>query len=47
MSYSELLVALENLITGKVATVPTVRSGKADTSTLMEKEWLRKMTVKV
>ena len=47
MSYSELLVALENLITDKVATVPTVRSGKADTSTLMEKEWLRKMTVKV
>ena len=47
MSYSELLVALENLIIDKVAKVPTVTSGKADTSTPMEKEWLRKMTVKV
>ena len=46
MSYSELLVAPENIIIDKVATVPTVRSGKADTSTPMEKEWLRKMTVK-
>ena len=47
MSNSELLVALENIITDKVATVPTARSRKADTSNPMEKEWLRKMTVKV
>ena len=47
MSYSEFLVALENIITDKVATVPTVRSRKGDTSTPMEKEWLQKTTVKV
>ena len=35
MSYSELLVALENIIVDKVATVPTVRSRKADTSAPM------------
>ena len=36
MSYSELLVALENIIIDKVATVPTVRSRRADTSAPME-----------
>ena len=32
MPYSELLVALENIIIDKAATVTTVRSRKADTS---------------
>ena len=32
MSYSELLVALENIIIDKVATVSTARSRKNDTS---------------
>ena len=36
MSYSELLVALENIIIDKVATVPTARSRKNDTSAPME-----------
>ena len=36
MSYSELLVALENIIIDKVATVPTARSRSNDTSTPME-----------
>ena len=36
MSYSELLVALENIIIDKVATVPAVRSKKQDTSAPME-----------
>ena len=31
MSYSELLVAPENIIIDKVATVPTARNGKTDT----------------
>ena len=35
MSYSELLVALENIIIGKVATVPTARR-KNDTSAPMQ-----------
>ena len=36
MSYSELLIALENIISDKVATVPTVGSRRADTSAPME-----------
>ena len=36
MSYSELFVALENIIIDKVATVPTARSRKIDTSAAME-----------
>ena len=36
MSYSELLVAVENNIVDKVATVPTVKSRRADTSALTE-----------
>ena len=36
MSYSELLVAPENIIIDKVAKVPTVTSIKVDTSTPME-----------
>ena len=35
MSYSELLVALENIIVDKVATVPTARNRKQDTSAPM------------
>ena len=35
MSYSELLVALENIIIDKVATVPTARNKKIDTSAPM------------
>ena len=31
MSYNEPLVALENIITDKVATVPTVKRRRADT----------------
>ena len=36
MSYSELLVALENIIIDKVATVPAARNRKVDTSAPME-----------
>ena len=36
MSYSEFLVALENIIIDKVATLPTVRSRRAHTSAPME-----------
>ena len=36
MSYSELLVALENIIIDKVVTVPTARSRKNDTSAPMK-----------
>ena len=36
MSYSKLLVALENIVVDKVATVPTVRSRTPDTSAPME-----------
>ena len=36
MSYSEFIVALENIIVDKVATVPTARSRKHDTSAPME-----------
>ena len=36
MSYSELLVALENIIIDKVATVPTARNKKVDASAPME-----------
>ena len=36
MSYSELIVSLENIIVDKVATVPTARSRKYDTSAPME-----------
>ena len=36
MSYDELLVALENIIIDKAATVPTARNRKIDTSALME-----------
>ena len=36
MSYSELLVALENIIIDKVATVPTASNRKIDTSAPME-----------
>ena len=36
MSYSELLVALENIIINTIATIPTVKSRKADTSAPME-----------
>ena len=36
MSYSELLVALQNIVVDKVATVPTVMSTRPDTSTPME-----------
>ena len=37
MSYSELLVALENIIIDKVATVPTARNRKIDTCS--DGEW--------
>ena len=36
MSYSDLLVALENIIIDKVATVPTARIRKIDTRGPME-----------
>ena len=36
MSYIELIVALENIIIDKVATVPTTKSRKYDTSAPME-----------
>ena len=36
MSYSELIVAQENIIVDKVVTVPTARSKKHDTSAPME-----------
>ena len=36
MSFSELLVALDSIIIGKVATVPTARNRKIDTSAPME-----------
>ena len=36
MSYSELIVALENIIVDKVVTVPTARNEKHDTSAPME-----------
>ena len=36
MSYNEFLVALEKIIVDKVATVPTVRGKKADTSAPLE-----------
>ena len=36
MSYSELLVSLENIIIDKAATVSTVRNRKVDTSASME-----------
>ena len=36
MSYSELIVALENIIVDKVVTVPTARNKKHDTSAPME-----------
>ena len=36
MSYSELLIALENIIIGKVTTVPTAQNKKIDTSAPME-----------
>ena len=36
MSYSELLVALDNIIIVKVATVPIARKRKIDTSAPME-----------
>ena len=36
MSYDELLVASEKIIIDKVATVPTARNRKIDTSALME-----------
>ena len=35
-TYSELLVALENIMIDKVATVPTARNGEIDTSAAME-----------
>ena len=38
MSHSELLVAVENIIIVKMATVPTARNRKIDTSAPMEKE---------
>ena len=38
MSYRELLVALENIIIYKVATVPTARNRKIDAGSLMEIE---------
>ena len=36
MSYSELLTLLENIIIDRVATVPTARNRKTDTSAPME-----------
>ena len=36
LSYDELLVVLENIIIDKVATVPTARHRKIDTSAPME-----------
>ena len=36
MSYDELLIALENIIVDKVATVPTARNRKIDTSAPVE-----------
>ena len=48
MSYSELLVALENLIIDKVATVPTAqKTGRLTRVLRWRLEWRRKMTVKV
>ena len=42
-SYSELIVALENIIVDKVVTVPTVRSRKHDTRVLQWRlEWQRR-----
>ena len=36
MSYDELLVVLENIIIDKVATIPTARNRRIDTSAPME-----------
>ena len=36
ISYDELLIALENIIIDKVATVPTARNRKIDTSAPLE-----------
>ena len=47
MSYSELIVALENIIVDKVSTVPTARSRKHDTSAPMGIEWQRKKMVRM
>ena len=47
MSYSELLIALENIIIDKVATVPTARNRKTDTSAPMEIEMAAKEDRKV
>ena len=47
MSYSELIVALENIIIDKVAMVPTAKGNRHDTSAPMESEWRRKKTVRM
>ena len=39
MLYSELIVALENIIVDKIAMVPTFRGRKHDTSAPMEIRW--------
>ena len=46
MSFSELLIALENIIIDKVARVPAARHRKIDTPVLRSKlEWRRKVMV--
>ena len=47
MSYSELFVALENIIIDKVATVPTARSWKMTEALQWRLEWQRQMMVRM
>ena len=47
MSYSELLVALENIIIDKVATVPTAEKGRLTQVLRWKSEWRRQMMANV
>ena len=47
MSYSEIIIALENIIVDKVSTVPSSNSRRNDTSAPMEIGWQQKKMEKV
>ena len=47
MSYIELLVAPENIIIDKVATVPTAETGRLTQVPRWKSEWRRQMMAKV
>ena len=47
MSYSEIIIALENAIVDKVSTVPSSKSRRGDTSAPMELGWQQKKMEKV